>query len=1595
MKPKTKKRLIALGLVLALLAGGAVGLRQLRNARRAETVAQAREIGMAAYDRGEWQAAMDNLGLYVHRAGRRDGEALFRLADARLREPMPDGSHYTTAIGILRDAIAADDPDERAAPMLLECYSVAGRWADVLALTEQMARGRGTDDPDRELILARVRAFQALGRPNDAIAEADRLVDAFPSDMSAHRTAIAARFRGSASREAAVRQYLDAEGGLGRLERPLAAETIRAWALLLIDDRDGALAACGPAVDAVDHGDVGEEVALLFDVLDTLLGFRPRTTPPEGWRSAFTLASELSERLLALDELSEATRVAIVSRNWRAGLRTGATELLAPVLSDPSAADASTLGWAIVADAVGPEAIGDLRAALSAKDDERGAFWLAIADTISALDSGSSGAAEAAAAAEQLASRIGGDAARERTLAAYLMGVAEAVEGREAKGEQILRAVGGQWGWRIARQEELRLILRRGDYLVADAAMDRYPGFGLTYAESILACEALVGLAEQRDSREEAGGAGRHDEAIARLTMMRDRFEEELDTSAPPTIEALLARAHAVNADRGATAAAVDALLAMLAEAEGRSEAAVRLAWATAARLRPRAPEQADRLLAFAVGVAPDDPDVLFQQALALQLAAPDENETASIALLEEALRDAEGDRAFQIRRRLATLLDARVDPFAPASERAAAMARAAEEFRALAEGAANDLDVQLDVLRSQSAWSDEQIVQPAIARVRALEGDDSTAWRIYEAKRLLVFAPVPGGPSREVRARTAITEVLAPVILAGQDAEALELAALAYDILGNGDDYIRMLTEAISKSSAPARLYPRVIAALREAGRPDEARAYLGRFLEEGDVGSVLSRDRATLLETYSMFDRAIAERERLAASGLDEDLLALARAYTLGGRRGEAGRVLGGLAATPDLSARVLEATANGLAEFGDVEGGRALLGRPGGFETDVERVLAVGRFLDRYGTRAEAIGHVRAFAESDAAGAERAAAWRWLARAHARSLDRDATAAATDAGLALEPGDEDLLAMRALLSSQESGDSINAALAAVASDAGQSEAMKALVDLLAGYAAGRVDQGRFLARLTEQTERWPTAVPTWGVLLQARAQAGDTSGVARDASRLMRAIDEPAAMELASRAFASIGQTASARSAAEQWRRQTPGNPVPADVQLATLDIGEGAFARALATLAPHLDAIFATDPPEPYASRAAAMAIVGAGSTPQRDRLARRAADDADWMIVSAEAGASVPEPVASGWLARLDAQNAEEPAALAVARAWVILAERSGEADHAARTVRIIGQRHWDDSRVGTARRLEASALRLLGRLDESEAAYRAALEASPSDWGAAGALAELLLESGRAREAVSEAARLRGQVMADPTAPALARRTSADLLARCQIAAGLIDDASRTISEARASEPGNPAIESRRMEIAALRGDAREVESAIRAIAADAGRIPAALSVADRLDESSPAAAVLVLEAAVRIAPSMSFEAVSAANNLAYLLVVTGGDTERAVELAFRASNDAAALSLPGPVRASVLETLGRAQLASGDAEEARGTFAGALGLEPGSADVLLGLAEALRALDRDAEADGVLARIDPGVREAFTESQRVRFERVSSAGGR
>lgn len=113
-------------------------------------------------------------------------------------------------------------------------------------------------------------------------------------------------------------------------------------------------------------------------------------------------------------------------------------------------------------------------------------------------------------------------------------------------------------------------------------------------------------------------------------------------------------------------------------------------------------------------------------------------------------------------------------------------------------------------------------------------------------------------------------------------------------------------------------------------------------------------------------------------------------------------------------------------------------------------------------------------------------------------------------------------------------------------------------------------------------------------------------------------------------------------------------------------------------------------------------------------------------------------------------------------------------------------------------------------------------------------------------------------------------------------------------------------------------------------------------------------------------------------------NNAAWLLTSELGEHGRAIALASEAVSSSNVPSISRSDRAVFHHTLGAAQLASGDAEAALGTFDRGLALAQ-TPSLTLGRIEALLAASRRSEATEAFGRLRPG--ETWTPTQQSRYE--------
>lgn len=1543
MKSRTRKRLITLGLVVALGTGGAAALRQFRAMRRATGIAEARERGIAAYHAGDWQTTMDELGYVVGKAGRGDAEALFRMADARQRVPKSDGSHLAEALSLARDSAIADPAHVGARRLLLGLYTRLSLWPEALrAIDAELA----LSGADRGLMEKRIRILHGLGRLQEAELASEALALAFPRDAAAHREVLVAMLRAGRTTDEILAREERLAGWIGE---GVELETIRAEYLLAADDAEGSLAACASAIRIGLTS--SEQLRALLGTLDVLAGVREEATQ---------LIEALTGSIAVRGPVDPEFGRVLVARAFRLGLPPN-LELIGPaVLANPGAASDACLGWTLlVADPAATPTAAELRAELAIRASPDAAFWLAVSRTREALGSGDSTVLAMAQHAEDLAALLDHEKIEERQLAAFLRGSALRREGALPMAEERLAALSLAPGWRVARREYVWLLLDRGQHEQAIQAvappMDPDPQFRRTGIGAVLVCAGLVGLAE------------RSTEPSPDASVAAEQLQSIIDAGVVGSdVLGLLARARAASGDIGGAQAAVDRMVAL------GSGLDVSIAARTAGALRNRLPLAAELLLAAAAERAPDNPDVLFQRALAAHDAGRSDEAREILAAGASA---ASGESRVRLDRMAARLLDVTGDPGALAS-----LVRLGDAYPTSAA-------VQQDVLDSRAAWTDEPTVRAAISRLRGIVGEASALWRVPEARRLLSFTP------SKARASEALTTVLESVLRQGGDARALELAADAWEMLDNREQAIAYLGRAADVATNRAAVLPRLIVMLAQAGRIDEARTRLSAFVALGELGSGVARRRALLLEEFAMWNEALLQREDLARLGEEEDAIALADLYMRIGQPDRAGEILDGLLRSGEPTPQLVAIAARCRARLGAVEDGLRLFDRLSGLVAESDRTLQIGDYLRSAGAPDAARRVVQAFVD-DPATAPDDRHWKWLARAAFDAGDLDAGRAAVTRGLALAPESGPLLAMRRMLEHGVTDAGLLAVLTLETPEGAHGEVVREFNEAILAFSQGQVTQQQLRAQLESITAARPLFYPAWRVLTRLLLVQGERDAAARRATEAMRIIPgDPSPAREAAEVLATLGQHEQALAAARTWLERSPGDTLDAEVAIASLQLELGRPADALAVLRDRSQQIMSEQSPGPLAAATLAAVLAANSRMPQLLPLLERAEDGGVWASACVAAAPYLSDTsVRRDWLGRLAAiPSLSNTDLLDVARSWRRLASDTNQPTDLERSLGVLRSRQWPSPQAEEAALSRASALRLLGRIDEAERDYRGALGSGVGrDREARSLLIEMLLESApdRIGIALAEARTLADSVLQDGSSSALQIASATQLLARCHFAAGQQAEALLAIDGGLALAPTNPGLLLLRAEAQLIAGDRSGAAATIDLQPTREAQANASLVLAARLAATHPAEGEWLFR---RVVEGHRGHYV-ALNNLAYHLLMHGGDSGEAAALAAEALGTARATGAPTLVIASICETLGAARLATQDAIAAETTFREGLSLDPRSPALLLGLADALTAQGRYGEAQRWLSEIDPAGRASLTSEQQARYERLAAA---
>lgn len=170
IKPKTLRRLLLLGAFVAVIALGGTSFVLLRQFQHERSTQRLRAEGMSAYDRGDYEAAVENLGRYMERDGK-DADAFLRFARARLNVEESDGHHQTLALKAYKRYLSLRPDDTAVLRETLDVYLAAGMPQEAVFYSQKLLPANLQDVTEKDLPVLRIEGAAMLAmRPADRAA---------------------------------------------------------------------------------------------------------------------------------------------------------------------------------------------------------------------------------------------------------------------------------------------------------------------------------------------------------------------------------------------------------------------------------------------------------------------------------------------------------------------------------------------------------------------------------------------------------------------------------------------------------------------------------------------------------------------------------------------------------------------------------------------------------------------------------------------------------------------------------------------------------------------------------------------------------------------------------------------------------------------------------------------------------------------------------------------------------------------------------------------------------------------------------------------------------------------------------------------------------------------------------------------------------------------------------------------------------------------------------------------------------------------------------------------------------------------------------
>ncbi len=1278
------KRLAILGTLGAIVLVLGFGLSVMRTRVKNRTLEESRAQGLEAYETGNLSLAAEKLG-YYHASRNDDPDVAYKLADASMKLPTQGSEGLRSAVSFAKQAAELAPTRTEPLELLIEIHGLLNQQTERLAVADKLLKL----DPQSGVALdAKARSLVAMGRREEALQAADQLTKSDPDNPETHRLVFA--ILSTEDPTIGRSRMADYVTKLGE-EHPDDPRftVLRIHATALMGDLNTAREIARSMVAAdLDARTLGEMMRSL-----DLLGMRD-----EG--------DVLLARHAEKPEMLRITSTLGVQRQFMRGQVEQATQTARLALESDGAASPDLLPWAM---ACGIEISDEKYSAILAQSEFSTTYHELMREGFRSLMHNDPSSARASFTS---ARNIRRDDPLAGALLADAMDRIGAWKDAAQERRDILRRTPEFTTVRLAHIESL---LNRGRPVEADAAVRE--GLELDQGNGALLLAHILAVADMASTGNALPEELRSAARVARL------MEGETIAVTPVTIP--LARLLVAMDNRVDLESTLDRIVTADVNALN-----LRSLMALAESMQSAGLPRTGEILAMIDNADRIDPYIVLERATTLA----DAGQTAQgRELIESKLRQAEAgsdENALRMRMARAAFLDRIADESALAN------------IRSLSEANQTDASVQSLVLESQCAWSDRQLISDAVARLRAITGDNSTGWRLHEARRMLVFDPTQQSAAAVVN------------LLGGQDQPegsdpiAQLVLSDARSILGDMKSAADHLERAIDAGIDNPALVLRLISIRQSMGEIDEARRRALTLTQIEPVTAQIRRERVAALIRLGIYEAAREDANTLARSTNPRDLIIAA---TLSGKLGDTAQFsarldsLMGIGAIPD---EVLSAAALTLLEADRVRDAHTLIERSRTETPSADFVIAEATLLEATGRTQDAAD---VLAKSIGSKAD-PKLYLAQARVLARMGQIEAARSACDRGLAQAPANQELLLLKeavGLVGAQHSS--------SLGEDA---QAARRVIDAIRKYTVDTSNPPELVKQLRLITQEEPSFYPGWSVLttqLQNLGRFEEAAETAQTAMRLMPGDPRPA--RLAVDALLLIDQPRRALAAADDWSRRSRPDSYEADTTMAALHIRLGSPTNAAQTLKPWTERISSDPDAAPILVRLLATVRIARGEEGEAWEIIKARVDrDPRWLAQAIEvsrdliqSGLSVNAAVA--WLDRVtDEWRAGADDTLRVAQARMDIAIATGSETDLLTVFEVLDRLDAMPDKNDWIRRgsalLRLSTERLLGRAADAERHARELAAARPDDAIALSMFALTLLDvGGDASQALGSAQR--------------------------------------------------------------------------------------------------------------------------------------------------------------------------------------------------------------------------------------------------------